>query len=74
MMRRLVRKFKRNNQQVRFSSKQTVARFHKRDDAKMITYNLGANHNYMSEADRIGLEFPILQALKKQVGVANGGK
>ena len=38
-VRRLVRKFKRNNQQVRFVIKPTVARFHKRDDATMITYN-----------------------------------
>ena len=36
---RLVRKFKRNNQQVRFAIKPTVARLHKRDDATMITYN-----------------------------------
>ena len=64
-VRRLVRKFKRNNQQVRFASKPTVARFHKRDDATMITYDLVADHRYMSKAERIGLVLPILRALKK---------
>ena len=72
-MRRLVHKFKRNNQQVRFASNPTVARFYKRYEAKIIMYDSGADHHYMSEADRIGLGLPILRASKKQVGVANGG-
>ena len=58
---------------MRFSSKPTVAIFHKRDDATIITYNLGADHNYTSESDRIGFRLPILRASKKRVGVANGG-
>ena len=73
MVRRLVQKFKRNNQQVIFASKPTVIIFHKRDDVKTITYDLGADHHYMRKADRIGLGLPILKALKKPVGVANGG-
>ena len=72
IVRRLLQNFKHNNQQVRFANKPTVARFHKRDDTTMITYYSGADHHYMSEADRIGLGFPILRSLKKLVGVANG--
>ena len=72
-MRRLVQKFKRNNQQVRFASKPIVARFHNRYDATIVTYDLGADHRYMSESDRIGLVLPILQALKKRLVVSNGG-
>ena len=47
-VRRLVNKFKRNNQQVGFSSNTTVARFYKRDDIKMVTYDSGTDHHYMS--------------------------
>ena len=39
----------------------------------MITYDSGAENHYMSEADRIGLGFPILRPSHKRVAVANGG-
>ena len=39
----------------------------------MITYDSGADNHYMSEADRIGLGFPILRTSHKRVAVANGG-
>ena len=70
---RLVHKSKHNNQQVRFSSKPTVARFHKKYDAIIITYDSWADHHCMSKSDRIRLGLPILQAPKKLVGVANNG-
>ena len=39
----------------------------------MITYYSGAENNYISEADRIGLGLPILRPSQKRVAVANGG-
>ena len=56
-----VRKFKNNNQRVRFRNKPTVAHFHKMEEPNMITYDSGAGNNYMIEADRIILELPILR-------------
>ena len=61
-VRKIVHRFKRNNQQVIFYSKPTVARFYKIDDATMITYNSVADHHYISKADRIGLGLTILRA------------
>ena len=70
---RMVRKFTHNNQKVRFMHKPTVARLHKKEQPIMITYDSGAENHYMSEADRIGLGFPILRPSHKRVAVANGG-
>ena len=39
----------------------------------MITYDSGAYNHYMSEADRIRLQLPILRPSHKHVAVANGG-
>ena len=61
IVRRLVHKFTRDNQQVRFAQKPTVARFHNKEEPIMIIYDSGAENHYVSEADRIGLGFPILQ-------------
>ena len=72
-VRKLVRKFTNNNQQVRFRHKPTVASFHKMEEPIMITYYSGADNHYMSEADRIILELPILRPSHKRVAVANGG-
>ena len=72
-VRRLVRGFKRDTQQVRFASKPTVAKYNREDHATMITYDSGADSHYMSEADRLKLGLPILRASTKRVGVANGG-
>ena len=72
-VRKLIRKFKNNNQQVRFVHKPTVARFYKKEEPIMITYDSGADNHYMSKADRIGLGLPILQPSHKRVAVANGG-
>ena len=72
-VRKLVRKFTNNNQQVRFRHKPTVARFHKMEEPIMITYDSGADNHYMSEADRIRLELPIFRPSHKRITVANGG-
>ena len=39
----------------------------------MITYDLGPDNHYMSEADMIGLGLLILQPPHKRVAVSNGG-
>ena len=39
----------------------------------MITYDSGANGNYLSEADRIRAGLPILRKSTKREGVANAG-
>ena len=72
-VRRLVRKFTRDNQKVRFAHKPNVARFHNKEEPIMITYYSVAVNHYMSEDDRIGLGLPILRPSQKRVAVANGG-
>ena len=72
-LRRLACKFTRDNQKVRFAHKPTVARFHKKEEPTIITYDSGADNHYMSEADRIGLGLLILRPSQKRVAVANGG-
>ena len=39
----------------------------------MITYDSVADNHYVSEADRIKLNLPILRPTNKRVAVANGG-
>ena len=39
----------------------------------MVTYNLGADDHYFSEADRESASMPILHHSTNYVGVANGG-
>jgi hypothetical protein len=39
----------------------------------MITYNSGADGNYISERDCVKTGLPILRQLTRKVGVANGG-
>ena len=58
-VRKMVRKITHNNQQVIFAHKPTVARFHKKEEPIMITYDSGAYNHYMSETDNIGLVLPI---------------
>ena len=70
---KLVHKFTNNNQQVRLRHKPPVARFHNTEEPIMITYDSGPENNYMSEADRIRLELPILRPSHKRVAVSNGG-
>ena len=72
-VRKLLRKFTQNNQKIRFNHRPTVAHFHNMEEPIMITYDSGADNQYMSEADRIILELPILQPFHKRVAVSNGG-
>jgi hypothetical protein len=39
----------------------------------IVTYNLGADNNYLSKANRAKAHIPILQKSTKRVNVANGG-
>ena len=39
----------------------------------MLTYDSGADGNYLSEKDRTKLGLPVLRMSDKKVGVANGG-
>ena len=39
----------------------------------MITYDSGADRNYLNEQDRSNLGLPILRIPDKKVGVSNGG-
>ena len=58
---------------VRFESKIKARTYH--DDKKfiMVTYDSGADGNYVSKDDRLKAGMPILQKSTKQVGVANAG-
>ena len=58
---------------VRFASKVRVATFQKDDDPVMVTYNLGADGNYVSEKDFLRAGMPILQRSTRRVDVANTG-
>ena len=71
--RRAIRHLKSDKQRVRFQSKQTIATFQDGDEAVRITYDSGADGNYISKADRKKAGLPILQHSTKRVGVANGG-
>jgi hypothetical protein len=74
VMRRFVRSFNRNKQQVRFQKEASVASFNDADEPTMMTYDSGADKHYLSEADRARVGLPILRISSKTVGVANGGK
>ena len=43
------------------------------EEPVMITYDSGADGNYVREEDRARLGIPILRQSKRRVGVANGG-
>jgi hypothetical protein len=58
---------------VRFQRTPTVVTFHARNEAKMMTYDSGADGHYFSEDDRKKAGLHIIQKSTKRVGVANGG-
>ena len=58
---------------VTFATKRTVREYQKEEVAAMITYDSGADGNYISEKDRIAANLPILHPYTKRVAVANGG-
>ena len=57
---------------VRFADKAQICTFHSANEAIMLTYDSGADGNYISETDRQKAGLPILRPSKKRVGVANG--
>ena len=58
---------------VRFANKTTIATFQDKEEAIMLTYDSGADGNYLSEEDRKKAGLPILRRSTKSVGVANAG-
>ena len=58
---------------VRFESKIKVRTYHDDDEPIMVTYDSGADGNYVSEDDRRKAGMPILRKSTKRVGVANAG-
>ena len=72
--RRLVQQIKRGRtKRVRFAMQPLVQNFDVGEELVMITYDSGADGNYVSEEDRARLGMPILQESKRRVGVENGG-
>lgn len=71
--RRLVRRATREENHVKFAARPTTVSFCKEDTAAMVTYDSGADGNYISETDRARAGMPILRVSSKRVGVANGG-
>ena len=58
---------------VRFASKTNIATFQDKEAAIMLTYDSGADGNYLSKKDRKKAGLPILRRSTKSVGVANAG-
>ncbi|KAL7502572.1 hypothetical protein ACHAXN_003578 [Cyclotella atomus] len=58
--------------QVRFAKKHRVQEFHTEEVAAWITYDSGADFNYMAERDRVAAGLPALKRSNKRVKVANG--
>ena len=59
--------------EVRFASTVQVATFQNDDNPVVVTYNSGANGNYLSEKDRLKAGLTILRRSTRRVGVANNG-
>ena len=60
-----------NNKQVTFGTSSTIQEAW-RAHTVHLAYDSGADGHYMSERDRKVAGMPILRALTKRVGVANG--
>ena len=58
---------------VRFESKIKVRTYHGNDESIMVTYDSGADGNYVSKDDRRKAGMPILRKSTKQVGVVDAG-
>ena len=63
----------RDGKHVQFISKPTISTYHQHNKTKMLTYDSGADGNYLSKKDRKKLGLPILRISGNKVGVANGG-
>jgi hypothetical protein len=71
-IKRFINKVANPNKQVHFAPQRTVRTFQQAKKSVMITYDSGANGNYMAERDIIAINAPILKKSSKRVGVANG--
>jgi hypothetical protein len=58
---------------VRFAKTHKVLEFNNTEVAAMITYDSGADGNYLAKKGRIAVGLPALRVSTKRVGVANGG-
>ena len=58
---------------MQFDSNIRVRTYHDNNDPIMVTYDSGANGNYVSKEDRLKVGMSILRKSTKQVGVANAG-
>lgn len=61
-----------NIRKVRFKRQNSERRYLSNDKPIMITYDSGADGNYLSEKDRAQAGLPILRPSTRKVGVANG--
>ena len=58
---------------VKLRSKPSIDTYQQHDGTTMLTYDSGADGNYLSKKDRTKLGLLILIISDKKVGVANGG-
>ena len=58
---------------VSFASHNSMRLFNNHTEPIMITYDSGANGNYISKRDRVKAGLPILPQSTCKVGIANGG-
>ena len=70
---RLINSITCDGKHVQFKRRPTITTFYNNDDAKMLTYDSGADGHYLSKKHRNKLGPPILRVSAKRVGVANGG-
>jgi len=70
---RLVHKITNSNQhRIMFAGQAMVAIYNIKNSTVMVTYDSGADGQYIREADRKTAGLPILRILAKKVGMANG--
>ena len=72
-IKRAMRFIKADKKRVRFATTITVAEAEQDSATIMVTYDSGADDNYMSESNRANARLPILRKSSKRVNVANGG-
>ena len=58
---------------MRFASKITTAEAQNNSTIIIVTYDLGADDNYLSKSDRARAQMLIVQKSTKRVNVVNGG-
>ena len=72
-MQRLINNITRDSKHVQFRRKLTITTFYNNDDAKMLTYDSGADGNYLRKKYRKNLGLPILCVSANKADVSNGG-